>query len=164
MTDGGSLVNERRVSEWVARSVATLDSATRLFVADHLDEILGETPEAGFDANASLELLSACARRLPAGMDARLAVPWGDSVALDMELPPLDALPILEPYEPPSLYVFAREYWAIPNDREEYRCPYDGSPWGDEYGVEYSCGRSPRERTLGWEFTRTVWVHARAMP
>lgn len=149
------------MSEWVARSVATINSMRCLFVVSHLDEILGETPDGGFDIQGSLQMLSSCDRRLPAGMEARLALPWGDSVALETELPSLDRLPVLEPYEPPSLYVFSRQHWATPNDREEYRCPYDGSPWGEGYAADYLCGRSPRERSLGWEFTRTVWVRLR---
>ena len=157
-------MNEQRVSEWVAQSVARIDPATCLFVVDHLDEILGETPDGGFDIQASLEVLSSCDRRLPSGMEARLALPWGDSVTLETELPSLDRVPVLDPYEPPSLYVFSREYWAMPNDREEHRCPYDGNPWGDAYAVEYVCGRSPRERDLDWEFTRTVWVRPRETP
>lgn len=150
------------MSEWVARSVARIDSATCLFVVNHLDEILGAIPEGGFDVEGSLELLSSCDRRLPAGMEARLALPWGDSVTLETKLPSLDRIPVQEPYEPPSLYVFSREYWAMPSDREEYRCPHDGNPWGDDYVVDYVCGRSHRERNLGWEFTRTVWVRLRA--
>lgn len=157
-------MNEQRVSEWAAQSVARIDSATCLFVVNHLDEILGEIPEGGFNIEVSLQVLSSCDQGLPAGMDARLALPWGDSVGLEATLPPLDRLPVLEPYEPPSLYVFSREYWAIPNDREEYRCPYDADPWGGGYAVDYVCGRSPRERNLGWEFTRTVWVRPREQP
>lgn len=88
------------MSEWVAQSVARIDPATRLFVVDHLDEILGETPDGGFDIQASLEVLSSCDRRLPSGMEARLALPWGDSVTLETELPSLDRVPVLDPYEP----------------------------------------------------------------
>ena len=129
-------MNEQRVSEWAARSVAKIASEKHLYAVNHLDEILGEITEGGFDIQGSLQLLSSCGRRLPAGMDARLALPWGDSVALETALPSLERLPVLEPYEPPSLYVFSREYWAVAKDREEYRCPYNGSPWGDGYAVD----------------------------
>lgn len=116
-------LNEQRVSEWAAESVATIDSARCLFAVNHLDEILGEIPEGGFDIEVSLQVLSSCGQRLPAGMDARLALPWGDSVGLETALPSLDRLPVLEPYEPPSLYVFSREYWAIPNRSRRVSVP-----------------------------------------
>ena len=157
-------MNEQRVSEWVARSVATVDSMTARFAVNHLDEILGEIPDGGFGIEESLDLLSACSRMLPAGMGIRLAVPWGDTAALETDLPSLDALPVLEPYEPPSLYVFSQDSWSAPDDREEYRCPYDEVPWGTDYMAEYVCGRSTRERILGWEFTKTVWVRLRQTP
>lgn len=157
-------MNEQLVSEWVARSAATIESTTSRFTVNHLDEILGEIPVGGFGIEESLDLLSACSRMLPARMEIRLALPWGVSTALETDLPSLDVLPVLEPYEPPSLYVFSEEHWSTPGDREEYRCPYDAHPWGDDYVAEYVCGRSTQERRLGWEFTKTVWVRLRQTP
>jgi hypothetical protein len=120
-----------------------------------LDEILSADTDPTHDALNGLAVLACVDRLLPAGIRARLAIPFGFVAQLDTALPLLDAPSVSEP---PSIYLFQDEYFSEPSDREEYRRPFSATPWGNGYAAEYVCGRSLRERELNWEFTRTVWV------
>lgn len=150
------------LGEWLAgESQIRARSEYPFFAARHLDEMGIPVHGDSRDVDAGVEVLRAVgAMRDVHGVDVvpKLAVPFGDVSGLDTELPDLGRIPVLAPYEPPSLYLFAAGYLRVRPDREEYRCSYPGAPWGDDLAVEYVCGRSMFEREHGWEFGKTVWV------
>ena len=144
-----------RVLEWIAHASDELNQSRGTFVSAHADEISGVDV---MSRVAVLDLFSLVARNRPSASHARLALPYGYSSDADTNLPDL-AMPARDTSdEPPSIYLFADGFFSFPSDREEYRCPYPRTPWGDSYSSEYVCSRSMRDRALSWEFSRTVWV------
>lgn len=143
-----------QLQEWINHARAELARSPKFFISAHTDEISGGGVLSRVEL---LDLLSTVTRMLPS-LRARLALPYGYSSCIDTTLPNL-AIPNVDTSdEPPSLYLFADGFLSLATDREEYRCPYPRTPWGDSFAAEYVCSRSIQERTLGWEFSRTVWV------
>lgn len=152
-------MNEATLSGWIAQQVKLLSEGKHNFLSNHVDEI---DPEFSYDPAAVEQLLDILPALQRLGGDAvtqstiMLAIPLGWSTELDVSQP--DLLHLHGTDEPPSVYVFAPSYFVMASDREEYRCPVLDSPWDEGYVLEYACGRSIRERVMGWEFSRTLWV------
>jgi len=90
-----------------------------------------------------------------------LVIPIGLVEILDVVPPPMTELSIIDT-EVAAIYAFSREYFAtFAGGREEFRTTYvEPLPWGDEFAIEYICGRNQSDRARGWEFSRDVWFHA----
>lgn len=146
---------DSRVLEWIEKASAEMERSPLRFVSSHVDEIPGDR---GRSLSENLDLLSTVAQNVLQSVHARLALPFGYSERIDVNLPDLEAVPLGSSTEPPSIYLFAADFYALPRDREEYRRPYAQTPWGDSYMAEYVCSRSLRDRALNWEYSQTVWV------
>lgn len=155
-------MGEEVIVEWAGRSVAAARRSKQGFASAHLDDI-GATLSSPTSLHEASSLVTRAASALAAiGAAGRmgLAIPVGVSHEIDLRAPGLEPWPNGNA-EPPSLYYFEPSFWAIPGDREEYRCPYPPSDAGDlQVRAEYVCGRSLAERARGWEFSRTVWLFA----
>lgn len=155
-------MGSRSIRQWFDEQARLLSQREfPFFAVNHLDEI-GVVIGAATDAVGNgLELLRQTGLLIDAaGIDIypRLAIPFGLAEELDVTRPGLGITPELALQESPSLYLFTSDYPNVPPDREEYRCAYEVTPWGEDIVAEYACGRSMYERERGWEFTKTVWA------
>lgn len=153
----------RSFHDWLQLYVRTPD--TPGFATRHLDELVWE--DARGDDLVAYSL--ACLREALAirdavgalGVDVRLALPLRESESMDRRTPSWASLQAdKRELEPPSIYISGHPghfAWAFP---EEYRAPLPAPadlPGGAAY---YVCARDEHAAALGWEFSRTVWVHA----
>ncbi|MBT0994715.1 hypothetical protein KIN34_10505 [Cellulomonas sp. DKR-3] len=151
------MADESRRLQLVALQQGALSNAYG-FAAIHLEDL--RPPAAVDSAVAIAELLRATEASLGLGSGTgliQLAIPLGLSHELNTSPP--ERLSWANDDEPPSLYFFEPRHWALPSDREEYRCPCEIAEFiGQEVNASYACGRSMAERGRGWEFSRTLWV------
>lgn len=151
-------MTESHVLRWIEKANAEVGRSPIHFVSSHADEIIGG---GGKTLNEALDLLPIVTQNLTRPMHARLALPFGYAEELDVNLPDLAVVPMASSSEPPSIYLFTGDFLSLSSDREEYRCPYAQTPWGDSYTAEYVCSRSLQDRDRNWEYSRTVWVRHR---
>ena len=155
-------MDSRVLADWLSSEAQVKARAVYPFFSSrHLNEldiaVSGDSRDvrSGLDTLRTLKRLG---RAYGADVVPKLAIPFGDTRELEPTLPDLRDVPALEPYEPPSLYLFAPGFLQLLPDREEYRCAYPGAPWAEDVSVEYVCGRSLSDRVQGWEFVKTIWV------
>ncbi|GAA1848245.1 hypothetical protein [Myceligenerans crystallogenes] len=144
--------------QWVAALAGEVGSG-QSFASGHLDEAgasLWSTESAVQEAITALDAATRVVADIGAQLVVGLALPLEMPLTIDVQAPDLRKLELID--EPPSIYVLSAGHFLLPSDREEYRCPIEHQPWGSGYHVEYVCGRSLKERELGWEFSRTIWV------
>lgn len=161
---GWSPVSDDRLTAWVEHAVRAARASEHSFDSAHLESI-----DPGISAPTSLAAAAELLRRtqpplaeIGAAGRVQLAVPMGMVPGLDTVPPDLAQWPAPE-LEPPSLYYLEPSHALLPNDREEYRCPYPPSVIGiDDLQVEFACSRSMFERERGWEFSRTLWLYLAA--
>ncbi len=155
----------RSVCDWVlmyAQAPETPGFATR-----HLDELVWKHPQGDdvvADSIACLsEVLEARSHLGSLDVDVRLALPLRESESMDRQVPTWANLGAdVRKGEPPSMYISSHRdhfLWAFP---EEFRAPMQPPatlPGGSAY---YVCAREKHSAAMGWEFSRTVWVHVDA--
>lgn|GEM_PF-1198746 len=155
-------MNRGSIASWFARKVSVASWDRTPFVDSyHIDELSIISKGIDADISAGIALLRKVddlRRSHGVNIELKLAIPFGVSDELDTD--PVSLTNVVTPpvYEPPSLYLFGSQHFRVPNDREEYFCPYRDTPWGGDILATYSCGRSMLDRDLGWEFSKTVWI------
>ena len=147
------------VHDWIVR-FATSEVAE--FATRHLDELVWRHPRGDNlvdDWFACLhETLEARAQAGALGVDVRLAIPLQDSETLDRHVPSWENLGAeLRLVEPPSLYLSRPPDLFLLEFPEEFRAamPAPSQRWSSYY----VCARDEHGAALGWEFSRTVWIH-----
>lgn len=155
----------RSVRRWVlmyAQAPETPEFATR-----HLDELVWEHPH-GVDvvADALACLIETVAARAQVGapdVDVRLALPLRESESMDRQVPSWANLRAdMREGEPPSIYISSHRDHFLSAFPEEFRAPMQPPATLSGGSAHYVCARDGHSAAMGWEFTRTVWVHVDA--
>lgn len=149
----------RTVHEWIVR-FTTAEAAE--FATRHLDELLWGHPRGDDTLADSLvclrEALAALAEIGALGVDLRLALPLRESPTLERQAPSWENLRAeLHLGEPASLYLSSQRDLFSQGFPEEFRAAMPAPLPG--WSSYYVCARDEHAAAMGWEFSRTVWIH-----
>jgi hypothetical protein len=151
------------VRPWVNEQLSVIATGAT-FRSIGLDFLLGKEFQRPWSVDqaisAYVSVVEACGERVTHIMPA-LVIPLAYSKRPKTKAPSRSSLDLAE-VEVPTIYLRDRADLAARfDDFETYRIPLDWElPEVEVGGITaiYSCFRDPRSRTLGWEYSRAIWV------
>jgi hypothetical protein len=155
----------RVTQHWAASEVQALtDNATNFHSSVPLDRLLGASFVQPWDLGAAFRCYSVLVDTIIEerhSFMAALVVPLTTADQLSVPGPEIDSISAeVSPYEPPSLYLFKREFFQLVNRFEEYRRPLRQEilePLSGTVHAFYTCYRAEIAQERAWEYSRAVW-------